>query len=129
MLQRWVSTQYAGDPSAALFAAANAKRRHLPCGRTEFADTLRARIVLALPRLDVNIEEFDIEKYSAIGFRKGSLSALALSEGITAPRLAAHGDHASVDTTLHYLSDSVESRAGNSAAIASHFTFPEEKRA
>ena len=125
MLQRWVTTQYAGDPNAALFAAAKANRRHLPCGRTEFADTLRARIVLALPRLDVNIEEFDIEKYSAIGFRKGSLSALAHSRGITAPRLAAHGDHTSVDTTLHYLSDSVESRAGNSSAIASHFTFPD----
>jgi len=123
MLQRWVSSQFAGDPDAPLFTAEKATRRHLPCGRTEFADNLRARIVLALPKLDVNIEEFDISKYSAIGFRKGSLSALAHTEGITTTRLAAHGDHSTVDVTLHYLSDSVESKAANSSAIASHFRF------
>ena len=123
MMHRWVTSQYAGDPNAPLFTAEKESRRHLPCGRTEFADNLRARIVLALPKLDVNIEEFDISKYSAIGFRKGSLSALAHSKGITTTRLAAHGDHSTVDATLHYLSDSVESKAANSEAIASHFRF------
>jgi len=121
MLHRWVASQYAGDPEAPLFVAFKEKRRHLPCGRTEFADLLRARIVRALPLLECDIQSFDISLYSAIGFRKGSLSALAHTKGITTTRLAAHGDHRNVDTTLHYLSDTTEERAMNSSAIASHF--------
>ena len=121
MVHRWVATQFAGDPEAPLFVAAKEARRHLPCGRTEFADLLKARIVKALPLLDVDIATFDLSKYSGIGFRKGSLSALARSDGITCPRLAAHGDHSTVDVTLHYLSDTTEQRAENSRSIASHF--------
>ena len=122
MLQRWFQATFKGDPEAPLFTAEKEGRKHLPCGRTEFGDLLKARLINALPLLDIeDITAFDISKYSGIGFRKGSLSALAHSKGITTPRLAAHGDHRDVNTTMHYLSDCIEQRAANSSAIASHF--------
>jgi len=121
MMQRWVLSQYSGDASAPLFPAEKIESRHLPEGRTEFDEMLKARIIRALPRLDLDVATFDISKYSGIGFRKGSLSALAHTKGITMTRLAAHGDHVHVDTTMHYLSDTNEQRARNSASIATHF--------
>jgi len=122
MLQRWFQATFKGDPEAPLFTAEKEGRKHLPCGRTEFGDLLKARLINALPLLDIDdVSAFDISKYSGIGFRKGSLSALAHSKGITTPRLAAHGDHQDVNTTMHYLSDCIEQRASNSTAIASHF--------
>jgi len=126
MLQRWVSTQYKGNPEDPIFPAEKLEHRHLPEGRTEFDEMLKARTLRALPYLDIDVASFDISKYSGIGFRKGSLSALAHTDGITTTRLAAHGDHVHVDTTMHYLSDTNGQRARNSAAIATHFVRPSE---
>ena len=121
MMQRWCSTQYAGDPSAPLFPAEKDAHRHLPQGRTEFDELLKARIMQALPKIDIDPDTFDVSKFSGIGFRKGSLSALANTKGMSSTRLAAHGDHADVNTTMHYLSDTTTERAANSKAIASRF--------
>ena len=123
MMKRWCESQYAGDPEAPLFPAEKEKDRHLPQGRTEFDELLKARIMQALPKLEVDPTLFDLKKYSGIGFRKGSLSALAQAPGMSTTRLAAHGDHKDVNTTMHYLSDNTTQRASNTKTIAEQFEF------
>eukprot|EP01052_Picozoa_sp_SAG31_P042554 SAG31_NODE_6793_length_1885_cov_3.047032_1_plen_91_part_00 len=82
--------------------------------RTSFVDSLRLRLGNASRHLTVPI---DVKAYSGISFRKGSLRA-GDREGIPTHALADMADHASMDVTrLHYLGDSVQSRAARTASL------------
>ena len=111
----WYRASFRGNPRQAVFTGT--VQPLLPLTRTEFANGLRARLVRAQPRLDVDPEIFDVSKWSAISFRKAGLSSLGRTD-VGVNRLAEHGDHASMESTRAYTSDTVEERAQNTRAMA-----------
>ena len=91
-----------------------------PLSRATFTRKLRARLMAIAPALGFDPKEFDATKYSGISFRKGASSALA-------PHVQPHVlmntmDHKSIKTTVrHYMSDTIQERAGNTALISRGF--------
>eukprot|EP01047_Picozoa_sp_COSAG01_P009864 COSAG01_NODE_411_length_17360_cov_11.401852_17_plen_246_part_00 len=106
---------YRGQPSAPLFCAARDPRTPWP--RSTFTGSLRRRLERASRHLDIPV---DLQLFSGISFRKGSLSTLGAA-GVPSHRLADHGDHASVQSSRRYTLDSLSQRAANSGIIAAAF--------
>jgi hypothetical protein len=107
---------YTGEPSAYVWRSSSGG----PQLRSTFTERLRQRLLRAAPRLGLTADTMDVKAYSAISFRKGALSALA---GFLPPvMLAKVADHRSVETTnTHYVEDSLEQRAANTAASSRAF--------
>jgi hypothetical protein len=115
LMQRWFVESYRGNPHQPVFTGSAAPT--LALTRTEFTDNLRARLLRALPRLDVDPAMLDLSNFSSISFRKGGLSALGRS-GVGVNRLAEHADHASIESTRAYTGDTIEERARNTRDMA-----------
>jgi hypothetical protein len=91
-----------------------------PWSRAAFTRRLRARLKIVAPRLGFDTSAFDADKYSGISFRKGAFSALA--PHVQPHTLMKSADHKSIKTTVqHYMSDTIQQRAGNTALISRGF--------
>ena len=106
--------RYSGDANAPVFTAGDGSARAI--SRTEFTNTLKARLMLANRHLTVPV---DIAVMSGISFRKGGLSALAGL--VSTDRLADHGDHNDVRATREYTEQTVGERALHTTLQASRF--------
>ena len=91
-----------------------------PLSRSAFTRRLRTRLTAIAPVLGFDATAFDASKYSGISFRKGAFSALA--PHVQPHTLMKTADHKSIKTTVqHYMSDTIQQRAGNTALIARGF--------
>ena len=91
-----------------------------PWSRAAFTRRLRARLKIVAPRLGFDTSAFDADKYSGISFRKGAFSALV--PHVQPHTLMKSADHKSIKTTVqHYMSDTIQQRAGNTALISRGF--------
>jgi hypothetical protein len=81
---------------------------------------MRASLTSAAELFGLSKDEFKVNNWSGISFRKGALSALA--EHLQPHQLAAAADHASVETSYkYYLSQTIRQRASNTARIEAGF--------
>jgi len=88
--------------------------------RAAFTRRFRARMTVIAPVLGLDSGAFDARKYSGISFRKGAFSALA--PHVQPHMLMKSADHKSIKTTVqHYMSDTIQQRAGNTALISRGF--------
>ena len=119
----WYETAYDGDSSAPVFTAGPRSALHKQAAqtRTEFHKVLRERLQLSLHRLDIDPRSFDVKKVAGVSFRKGGLSELGRT-GIGINRLAEHADHASLESTRAYTSDTVEERSTNTSRMANRMS-------
>jgi hypothetical protein len=91
-----------------------------PLTRGAFTRRFRARMTAIAPMLGMDVNAFDASRYSGISFRKGAFSALA--PHVQPHMLMKSADHRSIKTTVqHYMSDTIQQRAGNTALISRGF--------
>ena len=91
-----------------------------PLTRAAFTRRFRARMAQIAPVLGFETGAFEVNNYSGISFRKGAFSALA--PHVQPHTLMKSADHKNLKTTVqHYLSDTIQQRAGNTALISRGF--------
>jgi hypothetical protein len=95
---------FRGDQNGFLFTMSN---RTDPLTRSTFTHNLRRRLGAA---------GVDVKDYSGISFRRGALSTLGQS-GLASHALADFADHADVQTSRTYITDSMEARANTGRII------------
>eukprot|EP01043_Picozoa_sp_COSAG02_P053975 COSAG02_NODE_6042_length_3848_cov_3.936783_1_plen_374_part_10 len=95
---------FSGNQDGFLFTAANGQD---PLSRSTFTNNLRQRLTAI---------GVDASEYSGISFRRGALSTLA-AEGLPSYSLADFADHASIQTSRSYITDSMEARAATGRII------------
>ena len=114
-LKKYVQATYKGNPAAPIFQRVGAPGK--PIGRTEFTDTLKARLMIAARHLSGPV---DVRLYSGISWRKGGLSALA--GGVRLNHLADHADHKDVKSSRSYTAQTIEERAQHAHVIAEKYS-------
>ena len=117
LLQAWVPRAYVGNPEDPLFGSEH--DRGTPILRGEFTSKLRQSLEAGAKYLAPPHNKLNTKSYSGVSFRKGSLSAM--SGVVEFNRLRERADHKCPESTSHYVSDSVQTRAQSSADVHTRF--------
>ena len=117
LLQAWVQRAYTGNPSDPLFGSAH--DASTPIVRSEFTTRLRQCLEAGAKHLAPPHNKLNPKAYSGVSFRKGSLSAM--SGLVEFNRLRERADHKCPESTSHYVSDSVQTRAQSTVDVHTLF--------
>ena len=117
LLQMWVQRAYTGNPKHPLFASEHDEGT--PILRSRFTSRLRQCLVAGAQYLAPPHNTLDPKAYSGVSFRKGSLSAM--SGVVEFNRLRERADHKCPESTSHYVSDSVQTRAQSTVDVHTRF--------
>jgi hypothetical protein len=117
LLRIWYLRTFSGDSHQFVFA--RTLGTHPPMERS-WTRRMRTRLTTAAALFGMDDDEFSADNWSGISFRKGSLSALAAH--VQPHTLAAHGDHASIETSYkYYLEMSITNKAANTKLLERGF--------
>jgi hypothetical protein len=120
LMKIWYNMTHSGTAEGNSQYLLATSRYGQPLSRAAFTRRFRARMTVIAPVLGLDSGAFDARKYSGISFRKGAFSALA--PHVQPHMLMKSADHKSIKTTVqHYMSDTIQQRAGNTALISRGF--------
>lgn len=120
LMKIWYQMSHTGRPEDNSQYLLSVTPSGAPMSRAAFTRRFRARMEQIAPVLGFEPGAFDVNNYSGISFRKGAFSALA--PHVQPHTLMQSADHKNLRTTVqHYLSDTIQQRAGNTALISRGF--------
>ena len=124
LLQAWVQSSYTGNPKDPLFGQVH--DTSTPIVRAQFTSKLRQSLEEGAKFLAPPHNKLNPKAFSGVSFRKGSLSAM--SGTVEFNRLRERADHKCPESTSHYVSDSVQTRAQSSLDVHARFGRAQEHR-
>ena len=124
LLQAWVQSSYTGNPKDPLFGQGH--DTSTPIVRAQFTSKLRQSLEEGAKFLAPPHNKLNPKAFSGVSFRKGSLSAM--SGTVEFNRLRERADHKCPESTSHYVSDSVQTRAQSSLDVHARFGRAQEHR-